>query len=635
MNNQLVLNSLKIYTHSGKVAYYEKFKKGVNIIRGENSSGKSTISHFIFYVLGGSFTNWVEEALECETVLAEVNLNGLIATIKREVSQSPNQPMYIYWGELNDAIKVTEPGQWTKYPYSTTTNKKSYSNLLFESLNLPIVYGDANITMHQILRLLYVDQDSPTNSLFLYEQFDSSLTRKTIAELLLGIYNEELYSNRLSKKDTLKKIEILESEIKGMKRLSDNPLLLQPSHLLTTIENLRINKDEIGLQIENYKSNKKRVVYTKNTKLEFQKLQKVALALRVSSEKQADEIFTLDYEIQDTTFFLEMLEGKIKSIKNSLKTKEGLREIPLSFCPECLSTLEKAKEGDCNLCKQPIETKEATTALSKMQQEISFQIIESKKIRERQKAQLVNLKAKKEKLDSELTSAQRAVNDSMKDVQSVRDEKIDLLLREMGEMDGQILQFSTLLETATKFQQFQEDLITLKTKLKSLNEVIKHQEYAQNELAANTSKKVESFALNLLHEDLNREDGFKEAKSLHIDYGSNSIYVDDKQKRFSASSNFYLKNTVRFALFFASLEIPEMRFPRFILCDNMEDNGIEEIRAKNFQRLIVQKASNYPNESYQIIYTTSYIPEEFNNPNYCVGEFYSNTGNKKTLENIS
>ncbi|WP_273565868.1 AAA family ATPase [Maribacter halichondriae] len=200
MSNQLTLKSLKIYANNGKVAYYENFHSGVNIIRGDNSSGKSTISHFIFYVLGGSFTSWVDEALECHMVYGEVSLSGVVATLRREISESPSQPMYIYWGGMDDAAKTTEPGQWTKYPYSASANKKSFSNVLFENLNIPIVYGEANITMHQILRLLYVDQDSPTNSLFLYEQFDSALTRNTIAELLLGIYSEDLYSNRLDKK---------------------------------------------------------------------------------------------------------------------------------------------------------------------------------------------------------------------------------------------------------------------------------------------------------------------------------------------------------------------------------------------------------------------------------------------------
>lgn len=488
--------------------------------------------------------------------------------------------------------------------------------------------------MHQILRLLYIDQDSPTNSLFLYGQFDSALTRTTVAELLLGIYNEELYSNRLDKKAKSKETESLEGEIKGMKQLSDNPLLLQPSHIHTMIENLGKNKVDLGNQIEALKANEKKVVYTNKTKLEFQKLKEESLILRKNVENLSEKIFGLEYEISDTNFFIEMLESKVQAIKNSLKTKERLSSIPLTFCPECLSTLEITSEENCGLCKQALNDNKGSSALSKMQQEISFQIIESKKIIERQITELSNLKAKQEKVNQELRSSQKAVNNALEDVKSLRDERIDRLLIEKGEIDGQILQFATMLETAVKFQQFQEKLVKLQVDLKNLNEVIKHQEFAQKELAKNTSQKIENFALSLLHEDLNREDGFKEARSIKIDYGSNSIYVDDRLKRFSASSNFYLKNTVRFALFFASLEIPQMRFPRFILCDNMEDNGIEEKRAKNFQRLIVNTATKYQVEDYQLIYTTSFIPEELNNTDYCVGDYYSKEYDNKTLKHV-
>lgn len=53
MMNNLHLNRLIVYTNHGEVAYDEKFHQGINIICGDNSSGKSTITHFIFFALGG------------------------------------------------------------------------------------------------------------------------------------------------------------------------------------------------------------------------------------------------------------------------------------------------------------------------------------------------------------------------------------------------------------------------------------------------------------------------------------------------------------------------------------------------------------------------------------------------------
>jgi hypothetical protein len=39
--------------------------------------------------------------------------------------------------------------------------------------------------------------------------------------------------------------------------------------------------------------------------------------------------------------------------------------------------------------------------------------------------------------------------------------------------------------------------------------------------------------------------------------------------------------------FLASLSVDRMRYPRFILVDSMEDKGIEERRAQNFQKFLL------------------------------------------------
>ena len=175
-NPFLKLNRLTIFTKNGNVSYDEHFHDGVNIIRGQNSSGKSTIGNFIFYVLGGDFTKWTTVALSCGDVYAELLLNTEPITIKRTVSSSGNQPMSIFWGTYDEAIKSASVG-WQIFPYRMSANKKSFSNALFVSLGFPELRGDvdSNITMHQILRMLYIDQKSLTLDLLMTESFDSSI----------------------------------------------------------------------------------------------------------------------------------------------------------------------------------------------------------------------------------------------------------------------------------------------------------------------------------------------------------------------------------------------------------------------------------------------------------------------------
>ena len=123
--------------------------------------------------------------------------------------------MQIFWGNLTEALSGICESHY--FGYKTTDKTKSFSNVLFEILGLPIVVGDNNITMHQLLRLMYVDQESPTGSLFMFETFDNQITRETVAELLMGVYDAELYDAKLTLRDLQKSLSETNADIKTVK----------------------------------------------------------------------------------------------------------------------------------------------------------------------------------------------------------------------------------------------------------------------------------------------------------------------------------------------------------------------------------------------------------------------------------
>src|SRR3954451_24208339 len=81
-------------------AYRAKFRRGVNIISGENSSGKSTILNLLAYGLGADITHWSEHAKLCDRVRVEVEANGKPAVFSREIAERSQQGMDIFGGTM-------------------------------------------------------------------------------------------------------------------------------------------------------------------------------------------------------------------------------------------------------------------------------------------------------------------------------------------------------------------------------------------------------------------------------------------------------------------------------------------------------------------------------------------------------
>src|SRR5258708_38777617 len=96
--------------------YDQQYHLGVNIIRGENSTGKSSLADLIFYGLGGDIVNWKDEAGSCDSVYIETNMNGAPITLRRDIIQRTQQPMWVFIGDFDAALRSTTTG-WQRYTY--------------------------------------------------------------------------------------------------------------------------------------------------------------------------------------------------------------------------------------------------------------------------------------------------------------------------------------------------------------------------------------------------------------------------------------------------------------------------------------------------------------------------------------
>lgn len=645
MQNNLFLQRLRIITTQNKVTYDEHFHEGVNIIRGQNSSGKSTIIRFFFYALGGCYSEFVPEALKCRAVFAEVLINGdTVLTLCRNIEikdgkANPRTPMYIYIGGMEESLKHENRNKWKKYGYMSTSQSRSFSNVLFKEMGLPEFKAGSNITMHQILRLIYLDQESPLASLFFFDLFDDPLTRETVAELLMGLYDEELSAAKLDKLETERRIAETKREIKITGSFFTDPKTKSSKFIRERIDSITKEISEITSQIIKLRMGQTDALVSKNKfKLEYERLLDKITQLRKEETSLKEDVQRLEAEIQDSAYFIETLQKKYEDITRSIATRNYFDNLHLEYCPECLTKIpDDVPKGHCRLCKSPIDNSRGINQARRIKLEIDFQIRESQKLLQDNKTTLQEKKSALTLKRRELNTAQKFYNDAVCNVRSSQEEAIDKLIQDKGFKEGEVLQYQTMLENAEKYEQLQKDLTELESHNKELNRYIGAKDNEIRKQRQIVNKCISENGVYLLNHDEERQNEFKNAKDFVVDYKQNLAYISDHNIKLSASSSFYLKLSARFALFFSSLQLDSMKYPRLMFTDNMEDKGIEEDRAKNFQLLVVKRLKELANEkephpSYQLIFATSYIAKELDTPEYTIGEYY--TKDNKSLKNV-
>ena len=626
----LLLLRRLVVLYKGIAVYDEQFHEGVNIIRGNNSTGKSTIVDFIFFALGGDFVGWKPEADLCESVLAEVEINQTVVTLRRGITKLRMQPMDVFWGNIDEALAAPFTG-WQVFPFRRSDNKESFSQMLFRLLNFPQVPGEtsSNITMHQVLRLVCVDQLSNVLSIFRDEQFDTPLTRKTVGELLYGIYDDQLYSDELHLRTVRRNLDRAIAEhdsLKGALSESGQPL---------DIESVIAQMKETEAQLSKIRSaitakpedNDTKPVSTQNA--EFHAAQDALRQAKSKYAELANEYGALEWEIEDSKDFISNLERRAIALQESVAAEEALGRLTLQICPECLQPLdEKHADGHCFLCKKPVGESGRQKRMAKMKHELAAQIQESGRLlAEKQEI----FAAKTEELHTAAQNAaalQRRFEDLTERARSPRDAAVDDMFIQRGLLEGRLESLEKQHKLASRLHELDQRITEAKHEVVNLEARIKQASSRQDARRIEAEQVVNNHAVALLRNDLPRQDEFKVAREVVVDFERNLCTVD-KLFSFSASSITYLKSSVHFAIFFASLDLPFFRYPKFIANDNIEDKGMEAERSQHFQQLIV-KQSQSTNVRHQIIFTTSNIAPEFNNTPLCVGPFY--TFENKTLK---
>lgn len=606
----------------GRAAYDQKFHHGVNIIRGENGSGKSTIADFIFFILGGEFADWKDAASYCDEVQAQLETRDGIITVRRNIA-TKLEPAFVFYGPMEIAEKSGIDG-WHRHTIRRIDKSLSYSQVLFRACGIPDApsQNSSNVTAHQILRLMYGDQRTPAPRLFRFESFDNRDIRIAVGELLCGINGYRLYEAQLE-------LRTLNAQFEETKQqLSVLYSALPPENSLRTVASLdeeidKLESEDAAIQrrIENVdeelqESDDK--AFREERANALSELRKAKDALRNAELLQE----TRRYERDSLRTFIAYLEDLSEKLKLTSGAGQLIGSIEFTYCPACLKPLrEHADPRMCILCGSPLDVEKQRSKFLQLQIDTSMQLRESEQLLEAGALELANG-------ESELRGLRRDYERKLAEFttrfdlsSSPRESHLAELNIRLGRIHAELDYIEKLRDTLKRIDKLSAEKSDIQQKIDNIKALQEKLQGASTKRLSAAMGLVSKIAKEILANDLLRQEEFRQPQRVTVDFGDDAILVDGKLN-FAESSNVILKNAALVALFSAAAQDNEFWHPRFILLDNVEDKGMEPGRSHNFQKLIVRE-SQRAKFAHQIIFTTSMINPELELDEYVVGPRYT------------
>ena len=615
------LNRLRV-VRRGHVTYDELFHSGVNIVRGQNGTGKSTIADFIFFVLGGEFEEWKDAARQCDEVQAEVETPRGKMTLKRQIMRS-QEPMLVYFGPMVGAAEHSLEG-WERFPIRRQNERESFSQIMFRSLLVPEASSGsgANITMHQILRLCYADQRTPSTRLFRFEPFDTQSIREAVGDLMCGVNGYELYEVTLKLRELRKRYDEIRMTLKAQRSMLptessiDSPQLIQEEIVRLKDESAAL-KEEIESVDQRLRPGEVKEYLAQRAKAHE------TLAKQASKLRELEALVeSLRFELREVQAFIKFLEALHKRLTLTEAAFDAVGPIEFTRCPGCGATLDRDTPNNCCIvCKSSLNEETEQARYNHIRLDLEIQKRESRQLTDRKLVELTNTRRELRQLRREHERGLSAFDLEYASRNGPRDAFLAARSSRIGHIDSEVDFLLRSLATAHDISKLESESDVVKAEIHSLTDRAEVLRSNADRRRPKALSLISEIGASILRDELSRQAEFVDAEKLTINFRNDSMSVGGLVN-FAESSNVILKNSAVLSLFLAACEDSGFYHPRFLLIDNVEDKGMEEVRSHRFQETMVARTKDL-RLPHQVIFTTSMMNPDLEKKEYTIGPSYT------------
>lgn len=561
----IFINKIRVSTKKHLALKLDHLDKGINVIRGDNSSGRTTFLKLLEFALGNPSLqkkDFIPEVLKCENVAIEVQLNEVVYTFERSFRRSGQ--ISVYRGTIDEY----------PLPYPATfTPGSDISNFILGKLNIPQVSVvdeftgiEKAITFFDIFSMVYLDQDMGLSKI--HARLNQTQHKNTF-RLLSQISSIDLYELTLEEQTIKKRRQELLTDFQAIEKFLGEVRLPMLTEIQSGVESLQQQKkllqDNLAIIRHQVRSQPK---YNEPLRNEI-------LTIENDLGQQRQEL----YYAQQTLRSYYELENQLLADLDKSERVQSSNYILLSFefeqCPRCLQDVTenmkiRENHGECCLCgRNLLKNEDNASDLDDYQRQINSQLEELSQLQQQYKIKIERLEEKINSLVLDLDKRRQMLDNHVMEYVSPAIRNIEVVAHEISRIDTELDSLEQKKSWRLQIYKMQESLQKSENDLKEIQErqqQLKGEERNSEEKLIAFEGFLREFLVSTFPEPLN---------SVRLNRKNFLPFVN--RHPYTAKST-TIKNLVIIGYYYAQLRFAleiSSHFPRFLVIDTLRQDDLE------------------------------------------------------------
>lgn len=416
------------------------FRPGFNLIRGDITTGKTTLIRLLRAFLGSVPRHLPPETAVVRALRGRVALGGSEWDIYRPMTTTKEAPVEI----AAVTRRADVPSEFDiRLP---AAGAGGYGEFLMVQLGLPIVSVPrarrepttelSPVTINDWLLYCVVTGDELDTQVFGHRDVFRDLKRRWVFEIAYGLYDEAAASLSARLRSVDLEMRASESEAEVIRQFLVGTTFGKPEELEEQLNDQRHELDLLTSQAQGLQASS-----------EIEPAGEIALArgelltLRTNLDDVRASMRAHRVQLRDLAELDKQLTSLSKRLTRSIVADEWLVDFDFVVCPRCGQSLDQHRTHDsiCYLCSQPEPTNApGREVLLQEQDRVTYQIAETRQLVEERTRSLTELRAREVALEVDLDTVSRRLDSLTSTFVSARASKLQSTAARIATLEANI-----------------------------------------------------------------------------------------------------------------------------------------------------------------------------------------------------